>query len=534
MCGAACSLKPTMCASRRRSCALRFRRCSERTAPRASHSSSASSARARRREPPPPPPASAPQPRSHPAPTRPPRANHSSFAQLELGHLRARAKVIDLRLAALPEPDATPDGASPGCSVSPATSSCGCSPGTGLDSSPSGGGLSASDAAALREAERAEAALGSRAAAARAALDAERADASSLSERHVRKERLSALMARARVVYEDRSLLLHAPQQTVQGAFEAIVCCPAARESRLLKRWLAHAFEAADDGGAPCDCGLSTFVEYFSKTVAAQYDLLVYLPQLQLCTWRLVAPILQARLYAAALAANGARDARFRQQQRWMRTMPAAALSGEVQLSGGAPGADDDAGAEGGASPDGAAGGSDTAPSEAAGEAPLAEQLASHIGVAASALSDFGYTSSPADMLLAVYRAVDLLHSAAADVAHAPASTIGADALLPLLVLLVVRAELPQPFSALEYAKSLATTQLAASELGYYLACLEAALAYVLAFRASPADADDRGSRDARGGAAGEAPGEVAKGHELVHFLRNERVLDDLVETLAL
>ena len=124
-------------------------------------------------------------------------------------------------------------------------------------------------------------------------------------------------------------------------------------------------------------------------------------------------------------------------------------------------------------------------------------------GAAVAALSDLGYTATPADALLVVRRAVRLLHHAAARAARVSPQSIDADALLPLLCFACVHAELPAAFTAVDAAKRLAPPPLLASELGYHLACLEAALTYVADAtrdRLRP-DADDSEAPAARLGA---------------------------------
>eukprot|EP00965_Chrysotila_dentata_P205761 6183147-Pleurochrysis_carterae.AAC.2 len=63
---------------------------------------------------------------------------------------------------------------------------------------------------------------------------------------------------------------------------------------------------------------------------------------------------------------------------------------------------------------------------------------------------------------------------------------MGADALMPLLVLVAVHAHLPHGFACIDFASRYCESRVASSELGYYLACLEAALTYLT--QASPDD----------------------------------------------
>ena len=114
------------------------------------------------------------------------------------------------------------------------------------------------------------------------------------------------------------------------------------------------------------------------------------------------------------------------------------------------------------------------------------------------------------------------------------------------------------------YVKQLAAAELLSSELGYYLACFEAALTYTLEFALPPADgapapaaaagspADGRAAappasapaaaiaaaraplRNTGGAAPAAASGDKAARRELARFLHQERVIDDLVGSLAI
>ena len=108
------------------------------------------------------------------------------------------------------------------------------------------------------------------------------------------------------------------------------------------------------------------------------------------------------------------------------------------------------------------------------------------IAGAVAAMSEMGYYTAVEDVLLCLHRAMRRLHVAAARAAGTTPQLIGADALLPLLVWSVVHTPLPCGVAALAYAQRLCAqnAQQQSSELGYYLACFEAAISYVM--EASP------------------------------------------------
>jgi len=99
---------------------------------------------------------------------------------------------------------------------------------------------------------------------------------------------------------------------------------------------------------------------------------------------------------------------------------------------------------------------------------------------AVGALSELSYAIAPADALLCLLRAVRYLHQSASRATGTPVEAVGADLLQPLLVLAVVHAELPSAFSCVAYVSRFCGEELANSELGYYLASLEAALTYIV------------------------------------------------------
>ena len=247
--------------------------------------------------------------------------------------------------------------------------------------------------------------------------------------------------------------------------------------------------------------GLGTLSRYVSRLVAAEHYLEALLPQIRLCASRLTLSSLPLALWDPIAERHADRDERFVRQQRWMRRLPPASLGVEIAERAAPP----DAGqppADAQTPPSADAPATSAAPSAEApataspfgpdGGRPIAllEEEEGAAGgaathhppplAAASVLSDFCYLSVPVDMLLCLYRAIGLVHEAAAALGDVEAGDIGADQLLPLLVWTVVHAQLPHIFSALEYAKRLAAKELVTSELGYYLACLEAACCYVL------------------------------------------------------
>lgn len=339
---------------------------------------------------------------------------------------------------------------------------------------------------------------------------------------------------------------LHAPQPTVQEGFEATICSPHAREGRLLARWV-DAFEHRKLRASQCDgrtfeapspLVVLDFVEYLSRLVVAQHSLQKCLQQVNVCTARLLLSTVQPALWMMVTERNQHRDSQMLGKQRWMRTLPPSQLGVETRFLSSGDGATDES------------------------PPPL---------MAASVLADFCFLSVPVDMLLCLYRAVGLVHKAAAEAANLPPSVIGADSLLPLLVWTVAHTPLPHIFSALEYAKLLSTREQITSELGYYLACLEAACEYVLDSQHGGAPSDHgngpqtcpapasesappwhtlqsqarphefTNSTQCSDGAASSAQrvaegraNEIASREALVDFLQQERVVDDLVEALVL
>ncbi|KAL1528319.1 hypothetical protein AB1Y20_009674 [Prymnesium parvum] len=410
-------------------------------------------------------------------------------------------------------------------------------------------------------------------------LDALHAKRLALKDGRVRAARLRALLERCRCVYHDAQIQMHAPQPELQAEFDALVCSPHAREGRLLSRWAAHFLAAAPpphprphspaaDGAAggrnralsaplggeppppphaePSAAVTLDFIEYISRLIAAQYSLQRYLPQISLCASRLLLPMVVPPLWQAALSRNARRDRHLAAQQRWLRAMPPKSFAVDPRFC------------------------ADERPGEAAqvsGAALLSSRWERRgeprraaptqvPAAAARALGDFCYLLVPADMLLCLYRAIQLLHSAAARAASIEPQAIGADALLPLLVWVVIHAELPHAFAAVDFAKQLCTREQTFSELGYYLACFEAAIAFVvgateasLGAEAAPGGTSSFGwthpssrSRTFSGtadppvtppdGAA--AVGAVEAREQLASFLHEERVVDELVASLTL
>lgn len=316
------------------------------------------------------------------------------------------------------------------------------------------------------------------------------AQAEALSDKRARMHLLVEALGRCRCVYEDAQIVIHAPQPALQESFEAAVCARRAREGRLLHQWvdlfekqLRKGADAAGEMYTPPPQVVLDFVVYLSRLVVAQHGLSGLLPQVSVCTARLLFPAVQAPLWNAASARNRTRDERMCAQQRWMRQLPPEQLGVESRfLEGGAgsAGRGGSGGGTGGGTGDGSGDGSGggSGPGGAAGASTRGGPAPPPSAI--SVLSDFCFLSVPADMLLCVYRAVGHVHSAAAATAHVSPDQIGADSLLPLLVWTVVNTPLPHVFAALEYSKSLATREHQHSELGYYLATFEAACEYAL------------------------------------------------------
>lgn len=376
-----------------------------------------------------------------------------------------------------------------------------------------------------------------------------KADVAVMADVQVRTRRLQEILHRCRCVYQDAKLALHAPQPALQEEFEATICSPRAREGRLLSSWVELWRQRQPSDGpshgqarggqvasAPTPVVVLDFAQYLSRLVAAQHGLKPHLEHVHLCTTRLLLQRLQPALWPAFSRANATRDGHLLCQQRWMRTLPPAQLGVEQCFC--------------------------------VLELPRA---------AASALSDFCFLTTPVDMLLCVYRSVRLLHSAGAAAANVSPSVIGADDLVPLLIWTVVHSFLPHAFAALEYAKQLCTQEQKSSELGYYLATLEAACNYVhdavpvptgvdtpaaeqslpqtggqppsaraCADHSTPASETEEpstcrlsGSSSVSGAIVEPQPSAstdviLAERHALAQFLQQERAVEDLVGALAL
>ena len=421
-----------------------------------------------------------------------------AVAQLALALCRARLERAE-RAAHLRTQQALADGAPPPPPPPPSPAQPETAPPpTDGEAASAAAAAHAETARALEALEVREAALARRHAAAVAHRDglARAADALRRDARG-RGRKLQALLGRVAVVFAEGEaaeggVCLHADDGAEQAAFEEIVCCGGAREGRLMRRWstlLAERCAAAASGdGAvapPSSTAVVDFCEYIGRLAAATHlgraAAPAHLRALELMTARLLLPPLEPPLAAALAAAPpcaaakeagggcaddcggagggapsaAARDATFRSQQRWMRSLPPSAFGIDARFCA-PPAAASDAEAD------------TRAPARGA-----------PFGAAVAALSDLGYTATPADALLVVRRAVRLLHHAAARAARVSPQSIDADALLPLLCFACVHAELPAAFTAVDAAKRLAPPPLLASELGYHLACLEAALTYV-------------------------------------------------------
>ena len=327
-------------------------------------------------------------------------------------------------------------------------------------------------------------------------LRAARAEAEALRDKDACTRRLVAILGRCRLAFADgQGVSLHAPQPDLQAEFEATVCSAHSREGRLLARW-AELFEkqqqrrrGPDPPAGPSAAVVLDFVQYFARLVAAEHGV----PQprmapVYVCSSRLLLSSLPPALWEEAVRRNAGRDARLLAQQRRLRRLSPLQLGVEPRFLAAAshPAATSDPAAT---PPPAAASATPAAPTP-----PLA---------AASVLADFPYLAVPVDMLLCLYRAVGLVHAAAAQAANVPAEGIGADALLPLLVWTVAHTPLPHGFAALDYVKALCTREQTTSELGYYLACLEAACEYVLDATGVPSP---ERPEEARGGGGGASP----------------------------
>ncbi len=308
-----------------------------------------------------------------------------------------------------------------------------------------------------------------------------------------RAAEMRSLLSRCRVVFHDRRLELHAPVQFVQDGFAEIVCCEASHESKLVSRWLADATELGDEATA---AAVLDFTARFARQVAAEYGVAEYLQRIELCTARLLFRRLHPLLFPAMVERNATRDRQLRQQQRRLQGLPASAVLGDaarellLRLERASPESEPSDAVRREASGALRVAGERVAPdsplalpeppprSRGRGEGAVALPNGT-LALAVAALSDLSYHSVPADMLLCIHRCVDLLHRAIPYNAGASQdAAVGADELVPLLVLAAVHAELPHAFASIEYARLCTEDQLN-SELGYCLACAEAAFSYL-------------------------------------------------------
>ena len=277
------------------------------------------------------------------------------------------------------------------------------------------------------------------------------------------------------------------------------------------------------------------FVQYLSRLIAAQYELPhERLHAVHLCMSRLLLDVLHPLIWPAFVERCASRDAIFTANQRRLRAMHPSQLGVEPRFWGGADG-EERSDVE-----------SSVQPPPLSPPPPLA---------AASALGEFCMLASPVDQLLCLYRAVGLVHRHAGDVSGVESNAIGADSLMPLLVWTVCHTPMPHAFAALEYCKELSSKeQQTASELGYYLACLEGACFYILDASCELPNAGEGGERGehdaAEGRAAAEQPPEEAGATwlatdgdgaaeeagrlALASFLQQERAVDELVGALCL
>ena len=210
-------------------------------------------------------------------------------------------------------------------------------------------------------------------------------------------------------------------------------------------------------------------VHYLARLIAAEYGLQSRLPAVQLCTSRLLLNLLQPTIWPTFVERYAAKDMAFAQNQRLLRQLHPAKLGVEARFFGQGAGSVEVA----------------HRPNDPAAPMPPPPAAAALI------LADFCFLVSPVDQLLCLYRAMGAVHRYAGAAANVESNAIGADSLMPLLVWTVCHASTPCAFAALEYCKQLSSKELTTSELGYYLACLEGACAYILEPSSELADANN-------------------------------------------
>lgn len=98
---------------------------------------------------------------------------------------------------------------------------------------------------------------------------------------------------------------------------------------------------------------------------------------------------------------------------------------------------------------------------------------------ASERLFDLNLLMNPSEMVECVFDTCELIFTTASRLSSCSPHSIGADSLLPILMLVVVHANLMSAHCHLHYMKLFAPEALVAGERGYYLACLEAAIAAI-------------------------------------------------------
>ena len=97
-------------------------------------------------------------------------------------------------------------------------------------------------------------------------------------------------------------------------------------------------------------------------------------------------------------------------------------------------------------------------------------------------LSELSYVASPADYAMRIHDLVKKVNEycvKAAGGGDGSSAVIGADQLVPMMVLLVVHAELPRGYALLQHVKAYLDPAAIRSEIGYCLCSFEAAVEFV-------------------------------------------------------
>ena len=249
-----------------------------------------------------------------------------------------------------------------------------------------------------------------------------------------------------------------------------LLLSPGTAERSLINHWRAAVTHAAEETSttevgvaehtAPTpsvtlpSASFQMLVPHYTHVLARQ--LLVagglpgtFLPVLEYLMGRLLIQMVEPVLLRRALDRHTPEDAQLAAQQRWMHALTPTEL--EV---------------------------SEYVVCQPGSGLPVLQPLAP----ALEALSALSFEQTPRDFAMRIVKAVKLINSHCANTSGQAA--IGADVLVPMMVLLVIHARLPCGYSLLQHAKAYMEPNIVRSEIGYCLCTYEAALEHVRCYEA--------------------------------------------------